>query len=197
MTKRTILLFFSFFLISTQSFSGGEFSGTGAKVFKTLTAEEAFFDNRIYRTVGNVGLPGHSIWVKPHTTLCIDTKARTLRSRKEAGFDFEIPLLYQVWECVQWAVKTKDQSKRIFDYEAQAQQFIDESSNARGPAYCLNEGWVEKRGQTTFWVDYYSDRKRDNPLGRYKYFIPTCDQPVGAPEIEQVNSWQEAQTRYY
>ncbi len=90
------------------------------------------------------------------------------------------PLKWQVEGCVLWAVKRKDSTPRTFKTEASADNYAEESSNAQGQAYCVQEGTINRSFGTVFKVDFFrktAGDKYDNKkmVGSHSYTYQSCD----------------------
>ncbi len=89
------------------------------------------------------------------------------------------PINWQVQTCVKWAVKVENGSTKTFTSEAKADNYAEESSNAKGQAYCIQEGIVNKSFNTVFKVDFFRKTAHDKYdskkfLGSHKYTYQSC-----------------------
>ena len=84
-------------------------------------------------------------------------------------------------KCVLWGVKMENSARiKEFRSRVRAEDYADNSSKARGDAFCINKGLVKSTAPTTFRVDFYrktsGDRYADKKyLGRHVYPIQMCN----------------------
>ncbi len=114
-------------MMVTSSAFAIDYQDRAEDLFDSMTATQAYASNQFTKRHWNRNLPGTSTWMGP-SNICIS--GNTIKTVQP----LEI--------CTEWQVNLKESSfgkmYKSFSSQGRANDYAEESSNARGSAYCVS-----------------------------------------------------------